>query len=217
MAAALLPSLGLLHALAFLLRLSTASPSRGAPEPPPEHPAGCSPSPKACGGLNVSYPFWVEEPGRPPCGSPPFQLKCNASGAFLSHSVFQAYRVVAIFARNSSVHVVDENLPLAAGCPAPCFNISLAAMGLGVFAISQANSGSGSSPDAASPCQRLCLGSGACLAMTTRRSSGSEGGLEAAAHSTGRHHRAASSPSCPLSRRRRLQMGTGTGTTTSRA
>ncbi|KAG2595817.1 LEAF RUST 10 DISEASE-RESISTANCE LOCUS RECEPTOR-LIKE PROTEIN KINASE-like 2.1 [Panicum virgatum] len=140
MAAALLPSLGLLHALAFLLRLSTASPSRGAPEPPPEHPAGCSPSPKACGGLNVSYPFWLEEPGRPPCGSPPFQLKCNASGAFLSHSVFQAYRVVAIFARNSSVHVVDENLPLATGCPAPCFNISLAAMGLGVFAISQANS-----------------------------------------------------------------------------
>ena len=123
---ALLQSLRLLHALAFLLRLSTAGATSRAPEPP-EQPAGCSPSPKACGGLNVSYPFWLEEPGRPPCGSLPFQLKCNASGAFLSHSVFQAYRVVAIFARNSSVHVVDENLPFAAGCPAPCpcFNISL--------------------------------------------------------------------------------------------
>ncbi|KAG2587119.1 LEAF RUST 10 DISEASE-RESISTANCE LOCUS RECEPTOR-LIKE PROTEIN KINASE-like 2.1 isoform X2 [Panicum virgatum] len=135
---ALLQSLRLLHALAFLLRLSTASATSRAPEPP-EQPAGCSPSPKACGGLNVSYPFWVE-PGRPPCGSPPFQLKCNASGAFLSHSMFQAYRVVAIFARNSSVDVVDENLPLAAGCPAPCFNISLAMVGMGVFAISEANS-----------------------------------------------------------------------------
>ncbi|CAO2204759.1 unnamed protein product [Urochloa humidicola] len=130
MTALLLPSL-LLHAVALLLQLSAIATSQ-ASEP------DCS-SPKACGGLNISYPFWLEEPGQPPCGSPPFQLKCNGSGAFLSHSMFQAYRVVSIFTHNNSFHVVDENLPLATGCPAPCFNISLTMAGLGAFAISKAN------------------------------------------------------------------------------
>ncbi|CAO2193551.1 unnamed protein product [Urochloa humidicola] len=134
MRALLLPSL-LLHAVAFLLQLSVLATSQTT-EPEQQ---SCS-SPKACGDLNVSYPFWVEEPGRPPCGSPPFQLKCNSSGAFLSHSMFQAYRVVTIFTSNNSFHVVDENLPLATGCPAPCFNISLVIAGLGVFTISKANS-----------------------------------------------------------------------------
>uniref|UniRef100_K3XSR7 Protein kinase domain-containing protein n=1 Tax=Setaria italica TaxID=4555 RepID=K3XSR7_SETIT len=131
MTVVLLPSL-LLQAVAFLLQLSVATSQTSEPEQ-----QGCSP--KACGDLNISYPFWLEEPGRPPCGSPPFQLKCNGSGAFLTHSMFQAYRVVRIFTQNNSFHVVDENLPLATGCPAPCFNISLA-MGLGAFAISKANS-----------------------------------------------------------------------------
>ncbi|CAM0149399.1 unnamed protein product [Urochloa decumbens] len=134
MTALLLPSL-LLHAVAFLLQLSVVATSQTSE---PEQQA-CS-SPKACGDLNISYPFWLEEPGRPPCGSPPFQLKCNGSGAFLTHSMFQAYRVVSIFTHNNSVHVVDENLPLATGCPAPCFNISLVMAGLGAFAVSKANS-----------------------------------------------------------------------------
>jgi hypothetical protein len=131
MTAVLLPSL-LLQAVAFLLQLAVATSQTAESER-----QGCTP--KTCGDLNISYPFWLEEPGRPPCGSPPFQLKCNGSGAFLTHSMFQAYRVVSIFTQNKSFHVVDENLPLATGCPAPCFNISLS-MGLGAFVISKANS-----------------------------------------------------------------------------
>ncbi|XP_066308467.1 LEAF RUST 10 DISEASE-RESISTANCEUS RECEPTOR-LIKE PROTEIN KINASE-like 1.2 [Miscanthus floridulus] len=122
MTAVLLPSL-VLHTVAFLLQLPLPTLVASQTTEPPEQ-QGCS-SPKACGSLNISYPFWLEEPGQPPCGSPSFQLKCNSSGAFLSRSMFQAYRVVNIFYQNSSLHVVDENLPLAAGCPAPCFNLSL--------------------------------------------------------------------------------------------
>ncbi|CAO2209077.1 unnamed protein product [Urochloa humidicola] len=81
--------------------------------------------PKSCGRLNITYPFWLEEPGRPPCGPPAFQLKCNSSGAFLSKSIYQASQVVSIFAENQSLHVVNHNLPLATGCPAPTFNISI--------------------------------------------------------------------------------------------
>ncbi|KAK3163822.1 hypothetical protein QOZ80_1AG0008750 [Eleusine coracana subsp. coracana] len=94
--------------------------------------------PKKCGNLDISYPFWLEEPGGPRCGSPSFQLKCNNSGAFLSRSVLQSYRVVSIFVHNNSFHVVDDNLPLATGCPAPPFNISLG-IGLAPFLISTTN------------------------------------------------------------------------------
>jgi hypothetical protein len=99
---------------------------------------GATCSPKKCGGLNITYPFWLEEPGGPRCGPPSFQLKCNSSGAFLSRSVLESYRVVSIFVHNSSFHVVDDNLPLATGCPAPPFNISLG-IGLGPFLISSTN------------------------------------------------------------------------------
>ena len=54
--------------------------------------------------------------------------------------MFQAYRVVSIFYQNSSLHVVDENLPLAVGCPTPCFNLSLSMGFMPAFAISRANS-----------------------------------------------------------------------------
>ena len=95
--------------------------------PPPGASAaessGCWP--KTCGDLNITYPFWLEEPGRPPCGPPSFQLKCNSNRAFLTKSVYQAYEVLSIFPNNSSFHVVDHNLPLRTGCPAPTMNISL--------------------------------------------------------------------------------------------
>ncbi|XP_004968019.1 LEAF RUST 10 DISEASE-RESISTANCE LOCUS RECEPTOR-LIKE PROTEIN KINASE-like 1.2 isoform X3 [Setaria italica] len=97
--------------------------------PPPAASAGTAqPSscwPKTCGGLNITYPFWLEERDRPPCGPPAFQLRCNSSGAFMVKSIYQAYRVVSIFAENQSLHVVDINLPLDTGCPAPMFNVSL--------------------------------------------------------------------------------------------
>jgi hypothetical protein len=210
--AVLLPSL-VVHTVAFLLQLSMGTSQTTEPEQ-----QGCSP--KACGSLNISYPFWLEEAGRPPCGSPPFQLKCNSSGAFLTHSMFQAYRVVNIFNENNSLHVVDENLPLAAGCPAPCFNISIAMEFMGAFAVSRANSELRflSRCDEPVPEALLCLGSSACPA-TTPRSSGLDGGSGATATEStgrGRQHRrarAALSPSCLPSRR---QTGTA-GTTTSRA
>jgi hypothetical protein len=108
-----MPPLLLLLA-SFLLRPAAASAAE---------PSSCWP--KTCGRLNITYPFWVEEPGRPPCGPPAFQLKCNSSGAFLSRSIYQAYRVESIFPENRSLHVVDINLPLATGCPAPTFNVSI--------------------------------------------------------------------------------------------
>jgi hypothetical protein len=95
--------------------------------PPPSAATAQQPScwPKTCKGLNITYPFWVEERGRPPCGPPAFQIKCNSTGAFLSRSVYQAYQVVSIFPNNQSLHVVNHNLPLDTGCPAPTFNVSL--------------------------------------------------------------------------------------------
>ncbi|GJN05875.1 hypothetical protein PR202_ga23545 [Eleusine coracana subsp. coracana] len=107
-------------------------------------PAGPSSSclPQKCGDLNISYPFWLDEPGGSRCGPPAFQLNCNSSGAFLSLSSFEAFRVVSIFPHNSSFHVVDDNLPLETGCPAPDSNISLGigvGSGMGPFDISTTN------------------------------------------------------------------------------
>jgi hypothetical protein len=88
--------------------------------------AGCWP--KECGGLNITYPFWLEEHGQPPCGPPSFRLRCSSGGgAFLS-----------IFPGNRSFHVVDHNLPLATGCPPPTVNVSLLSPA-GTFAFSRAN------------------------------------------------------------------------------
>ncbi|CAL4965066.1 unnamed protein product [Urochloa decumbens] len=108
----------LLLLLASFLLLEKAAASAAEPEP-----SSCRP--KDCYGLNITYPFWLEDPGRPPCGPPSFMLKCNSSGAFLSRSPYQAYKVISIFPENKSLHAVDINLPLATGCPAPTFNVSL--------------------------------------------------------------------------------------------
>ncbi|TVU22038.1 hypothetical protein EJB05_31714, partial [Eragrostis curvula] len=126
-----------LHIFAFVLQLSVAAPLE---PPPPHHHHQQTCSPKTCGDLNISYPFWLEEPGRPVCGPPSFGLKCNRSGAFLKSSVFESYRVVSIFMENNTIHVVDENLHLATGCPPPCFNISLIGE-MAAFAISKTNAG----------------------------------------------------------------------------
>ncbi|XP_008654825.1 uncharacterized protein [Zea mays] len=117
----------LLLLASFLLRLPAAAASAA------DSSSGCWP--KTCGDLNVTYPFWVEEPVRPPCGPPSFQLMCNGSRAFLSRSVYQAYQVLGIFPENNSFHVVDHNFPLVTGCPAPTMNISLP----GAFVFSRAN------------------------------------------------------------------------------
>ena len=56
-------------------------------------PAGAACSPKTCGGLNLSYPFWLDEgDGNPPCGSLSFQLRCNGSRALLGCLIFPAHR-----------------------------------------------------------------------------------------------------------------------------
>ncbi|XP_015697568.1 LEAF RUST 10 DISEASE-RESISTANCE LOCUS RECEPTOR-LIKE PROTEIN KINASE-like 1.2 isoform X3 [Oryza brachyantha] len=107
----------LLLLVASFLKLPAPASSANSTSP------GCSPA-SSCGNLTVSYPFWIREPGQPLCGSPSFQLRCNASGAYLARSIFGAYRVDRIFTGNNSFRVVDENLPLATGCPAPSFNIS---------------------------------------------------------------------------------------------
>ncbi|KAM3346358.1 hypothetical protein ACQJBY_020748 [Aegilops geniculata] len=101
-------------------------------------PAAAACSPKRCGDLNVTYPFWLEEKGQPPCGSPSFQLNCNGSQALLTRSMFGAYQVVQVFAENSSFLAVDKNLPLDDGCPRFWFNISLG-LGLSPFVISKKN------------------------------------------------------------------------------
>uniref|UniRef100_A0A0E0JDT0 Protein kinase domain-containing protein n=1 Tax=Oryza punctata TaxID=4537 RepID=A0A0E0JDT0_ORYPU len=106
----------LLLAVTTILKLPAPASSVNSPR------LACSPT--SCGNLTISYPFWLEEPGQPPCGSPSFQLKCNTSGAYLTRSVHGAYRVVDIVVDNNTFLVMDENLPLATGCPAPLFNVS---------------------------------------------------------------------------------------------
>ncbi|KAM0855432.1 hypothetical protein ACQ4PT_049785 [Festuca glaucescens] len=102
-------------------------------------PAGAACSPRRCGNLTVSYPFWLEEPGQQPCGSPSFQLRCNGTQALLSRSMFGLYQVLEIFTDNSSFVAVDHNLPLDDGCLPRWFNISLG-LGLSPFVISKHNS-----------------------------------------------------------------------------
>jgi hypothetical protein len=87
----------------------------------------------------VAYPFWLEEAGQPPCGSPSFQIRCNGNQARLVNSILGQYQVVKIFTENSSFVAVDHDLPLADGCLARWFNISLS-LGLGPFVISKKNS-----------------------------------------------------------------------------
>ncbi|KAM0831188.1 hypothetical protein ACQ4PT_065736 [Festuca glaucescens] len=101
-------------------------------------PAGAACSPRTCGNLTIAYPFWLEEVGQPPCGSPSFQLRCNGTQAFLSRSIFGLYQVVRVFTENSSFVAVDHNLPLAEGCLPRWFNISLG-LGLSPFVISKKN------------------------------------------------------------------------------
>ncbi|KAE8788698.1 putative receptor-like protein kinase [Hordeum vulgare] len=118
------PLLVLLPLFASFLRLPAA--------------AGAACSPKRCGDLNITSPFWLEESGQPPCGSPSFQLNCNGSQALLSRSMFGRYQVVHVFAKNSSFIAVDNNLPLFDGCPKWWFNISLG-LELSPFVISKNN------------------------------------------------------------------------------
>ncbi|XP_015693187.2 LEAF RUST 10 DISEASE-RESISTANCE LOCUS RECEPTOR-LIKE PROTEIN KINASE-like 2.1 [Oryza brachyantha] len=99
--------------------------------------ADCEPT-TTCGNLTVKPPFWLGEPGRPPCGPPSFQLQCRGGEAFVAHSFFQTYQAVRIFTDNSSAVVVDRSLPLESGCPVPWFNISIGFV-MGPFLISRAN------------------------------------------------------------------------------
>ncbi|WVZ72179.1 LOW QUALITY PROTEIN: hypothetical protein U9M48_020681 [Paspalum notatum var. saurae] len=87
-----------------------------------EQSPGCWP--RTCHGLDITYPFWVKEPGGPTCGPSSFQINCTGTGAFLVRSVLQTYQVLNIFTHNKSVHMVDHFLPLDTGCPAPIANIS---------------------------------------------------------------------------------------------
>uniref|UniRef100_A0ACD5TR72 Uncharacterized protein n=1 Tax=Avena sativa TaxID=4498 RepID=A0ACD5TR72_AVESA len=103
----------------------------------PATSATCSPN--ACGNMTIAYPFWLEEAGQPPCGSPSFQLRCDGTTrALLTHSMFGMYQVVEIFAENSSFVAVDHNLPLDDGCLPRWFNMS-AGLGLSPFVISMKN------------------------------------------------------------------------------
>uniref|UniRef100_A0A8R7TQG6 Wall-associated receptor kinase galacturonan-binding domain-containing protein n=1 Tax=Triticum urartu TaxID=4572 RepID=A0A8R7TQG6_TRIUA len=95
-------------------------------------------SPKTCGDLTVAYPFWLEEEGQQPCGSPSFQLNCDDSQALLSRSMFGAYQVLEIFPRTSSFIAVDHNLPLDDGCPKWWFNISQG-LGSGAYTFTKKN------------------------------------------------------------------------------
>ncbi|WVZ72166.1 LOW QUALITY PROTEIN: hypothetical protein U9M48_020671 [Paspalum notatum var. saurae] len=73
----------------------------------------------------------LPEPGWPPCGAPSLRINCTSTGAFLvTYSVLQAYQVLNIFTHNKCVHVVDEDLPLDTGCPAPTVNVSFLAPAL---------------------------------------------------------------------------------------
>ncbi|KAM0838190.1 hypothetical protein ACQ4PT_061138 [Festuca glaucescens] len=101
-------------------------------------PASAACFSKACGDLTVAYPFWLEEPGQPPCGSPSFQLRCNGTQALLANSIFGHLQVVQVFTENSSFVAVDQNLPLADGCLVQWFNISQS-LGLSPFVISNKN------------------------------------------------------------------------------
>nr|CDM80881.1 unnamed protein product [Triticum aestivum] len=123
-------SITIMLLLIFASFLRLPSPGRTADPLPCSH--------RTCGDLNIAYPFWLEEDGQPPCGSPYFQLNCNGSQALLSRSMLGSYQVLQVFPENSCFITVDNNLPLDNGCPKQWFNISLG-LGLSPFVISNKN------------------------------------------------------------------------------
>ncbi|XP_017699702.1 LEAF RUST 10 DISEASE-RESISTANCE LOCUS RECEPTOR-LIKE PROTEIN KINASE-like 1.2 isoform X8 [Phoenix dactylifera] len=80
--------------------------------------------PKNCGnGLNISYPFWIQDQHPSYCGFPSFLVTCNSSVPVLK-LLGRDYRIKRIFYDRRSLLVTQADF-LDSDCPFPRYNLTL--------------------------------------------------------------------------------------------
>ncbi|TVU22059.1 hypothetical protein EJB05_31735, partial [Eragrostis curvula] len=92
----------------------------------------------SCGGLNISYPFWLSGTHPPKCGYQAFQVACDKQHrASLINSIWN-YQIMHIFYKNSSFRV--RNAQLLDGTCEIELNVNASSdLGLAPFTISDRN------------------------------------------------------------------------------
>lgn len=95
-------------------------------------------APAACGGLTISYPFWLADTHPPECGYQAFQVACDKQrNASLSNSMW-AYHILDIFYENCSFRVANSQL-LDGTCEIELNINATSDLGLAPFKISESN------------------------------------------------------------------------------
>jgi hypothetical protein len=66
-------------------------------------------APASCGGLNITYPFWLSGRHSPECGYRAFEVTCD-KGEVALEKTYWTYKILDIFYKNSSFTVANVNL-----------------------------------------------------------------------------------------------------------
>lgn len=101
--------------------------------------APCAPA--LCGGINITYPFWLAGTHPPECGYRAFEVTCDNGNVTLTKSFLMSYQILDIFYPNNSfrvINVVDLISPNDTCDLDTLFNVS-SVLGLSPFKISPKN------------------------------------------------------------------------------
>ena len=83
-------------------------------------------TPKKCGDLLISYPFYIEDQQEPFCGYQGFQVACNSENETIINLSDDTYVIKDIFYGNQSVHIVNTAfLDDAFNCSPVIHNLTL--------------------------------------------------------------------------------------------
>lgn len=94
--------------------------------------------PASCGGLNITYPFWLTGTHPPECGYKALQVTCDRGNASLKNSFWQ-YQILNISYDESSF-ILATNVDLSDGtCNFELFSDASTDLGLAPFTISSQN------------------------------------------------------------------------------
>ncbi|XBI24085.1 hypothetical protein VPH35_049215 [Triticum aestivum] len=104
-------------------------------------PLDASCAPAACGGLTITYPFWLRGHHEPSCGYPTFGVTCDDPTGATAPTLSESYlRLLDISYGNRSVVAYHSNL--VSGSDDPCrstrYNVS-SSLALSPLAVSGAN------------------------------------------------------------------------------
>ncbi|CAO2180831.1 unnamed protein product [Urochloa humidicola] len=67
-------------------------------------------APASCGGLNITFPFWLAGTHPPECGHKAYQVSCNKKGKASLVKSFWDYKILNIFYGNSSFILANMDL-----------------------------------------------------------------------------------------------------------